>query len=348
MLFRSYKFSLKLNNKQEVVFKNLLKYSYVTYQQISPHMDPETPLSINQLRSITTPLFEKYSFTPLFTEILFPQILTNLQKKSAYFETIFPFTFKQFTYNKNNNQISLSFCKNIQLSHYRKLPSKIYKVELYYKNKKWYINLLVSKKEPKKRTEHLRTIGVDVGLKSFAFLSNGKSIENPRFYDEMKEKLSIEQHKLSKKQKGSKKWLEQKKKVNRLYTKLHRQRLDFLHKFTHYLTENFDVIGIENIHIRDLQQKRHLRNSLSDVSWGEFMEMLAYKCEEKGKHLVFVERFFPSSQICSSCGSRKWMPVHIRTYSCSNCNVEQDRDFNASLNIENRAKQIYLETIYMA
>lgn len=342
MLFRSYKYSLKLNHRQQHIFNNLLRYINVTYKFISPHLQSNDNLSLNQLRSITKPMFDKYHFTPLFTDFIFPQILTNLQTDSSYLEACFPLSFKNFSYSEKSNLISLPFCKDIKLSHYRKLPSKIYKAELYYKNKKWYINLLVSKKEPDMKTSNLKVIGIDVGLKSFAFLSNGKSVENPRFYEEMREKISIEQKKLANKNKGSKNWERQKEKINGLYAKVHRQRMDFLHKFTHYLTETYDVIGIENINIQDLQRKKHLRNSLSDVSWGEFIELLRYKCEEKGKHLIYVERFYPSSQLCSNCGNRRFMPVHIRTYCCSKCKNEIDRDYNASLNIENRAKDIYL------
>ena len=346
MLFRSYKFSLKLNARQEFIFQNLLKHITNTYTFLSPHLGSDNRLSSTQLRALTVPMFERHSFTPLFTELILPQILTNLQKKSEYLEASFPLSFKQFSYNPLKNELSLPFCKNIRLSHYRNLPSKIHKVELYYKNKKWYINFLVSKKTAQKKNSNLKTIGIDVGLKTFASLSNGKSVKNPRFYEVMKEKIYIEQHNLSTKQRGSNSWKKQKERVNCLYSKLHRQRIDFLHKLTHYLTDTYDVIGIENINIQDLQKKKHLRNSLSDVSWGEFAEMLRYKCEEKGKHLILVERFYPSSQLCSKCGNKRWMPVHIRTYKCAQCSSEIDRDYNAALNIENRAKQLYLRTFH--
>lgn len=346
MIFRSYKYFLKLNKRQTVVFNNLLKYIDITYKHLSPHLLTDELLSINQIRMITAPMFQKYHFTPLFTELIFPQILKNLQTKSTHFEASFPLTFKQTIYNANHNTISLPFCKDIALSHYRKLPSKVIKIILYYKNKKWYVDLLVSLNPAQKKHSNLKSIGIDVGLKSFAFLSNGKSIENPRFFGEMKEKISIEQKKLTNKKIGSKSWLKQKARVNQLYTKIHSQRMDFLHKITHYLTEHYDVIGLEHINIQDLQRKKHLRNSLSDVSWGEFIELLKYKCEEKGKHLVQVERFYPSSQLCSKCGNKHFMPVHIRTYSCSHCSNEVDRDYNASLNIESRAKQIYLNSIH--
>lgn len=346
MLFRSYKFLLKLNSNQEIIFNKLLKHINKAYTLLSPHLASDNRITAAQLRSLINPMFEKHSFTPLFTELIFPQILNNLQKESGYLEASFPLSFKQFSYNPFKNEVSLPFCKNIRLSHFRKLPSKIHKVELYNKNKKWYINFLVSKKPAQKKTSDLKTIGIDVGLKTFASLSNGKSVKNPRFYEQMKEKIYIEQHKLSTKQQGSNSWMKQKEKVNQLYSRLHRQRIDFLHKFTHYLTNTYDVIGIENINIQDLQKKKHLRNSLSDVSWGEFADMLRYKCEEKGKHLILVERFYPSSQLCSKCGNKRWMPVHIRTYKCTRCSNEIDRDYNAALNIENRAKQLYLNLFH--
>ncbi|MGF7534939.1 RNA-guided endonuclease TnpB family protein [Bacillus mexicanus] len=346
MLFRSYKFLLKLTKKQQVTFNHLNKYVYFTFKHLSPILSENPTLSLAQLRNQTSILFEKYSFTPMFTEIIFPQVLTNLQKKSSHFECSYPISFKQFAYDIKTNTVSLPFCQNIKLSHRREMPSKIFKIELYFKKKNWYINFLISKEPPLKIKENLKPLGIDVGLKSFAFLSNGKVIENPRFYDELKEKISEEQRKLSIKQRNSKNWFEQKEKINKLYTKLHNQRIDFLHKLTSYLTSHYDVIGIESINIKELQQKKHLRNSLSDVSWGEFIEMLQYKCEEKGKHLIQVERFYPSSQLCSACGNRKMMPVHIRTYCCTKCGSKIDRDFNASLNIEQRAKHLYLANLH--
>lgn len=342
MLFRSYRYCLKLNKEQEKTFRNLLKYVFVVYRELSPHFEREKHLTIEQLRTFSAPLFEKYAFSPLFTETIYPQILVNLKEKNAHLGDAFPLSFKEFSYNRYWNTVSLPFCKDIRLSHKRALPSKIYKVDLYFKNKKWFVNLLVAKKGASPKEKELKVVGIDVGLKEFATLSNGEIIENPRFYEQLKTKISIEQKKLSKKKINSRNWLEQKEKISNLYSKLHRQRIDFLHKLTHRLSEQYDVIGLESINIRDLQKKKHLRNSLSDVSWGEFMELLKYKCEEKGKRLIFVERYFPSSQLCSECGNRQFMPVHLRTYSCSRCKCEIDRDYNASINIENRTKEIYL------
>lgn len=346
MLFRSYKFGLKLTKQQQITFSNLNKYIFLTFNHLSPVLTENPRLSLPQLRNHTAPLFENHSFTPLFTEIIFPQVLNNLQKNALYFECSYPISFKKFSFDNNSNTVSLPFCKNIKLSHRRDMPGRILKVDLYFKKKKWYINFLISKEMPKKIKENLKPIGIDVGLKSFAFLSNGKVIKNPRFYEELREKISKEQRILSTKKRNSKNWNKQKEKINKLYSKLHNQRIDFLHKLTSYLTNNYDVIGIESIHIKELQQKKHLRNSLSDVSWGEFIEMLRYKCEEKGKHLISVERFYPSSQLCSTCGNRKVMPVHIRTYSCTKCGSKVDRDFNASLNIEQRAKHLYLANLH--
>ncbi|WP_088363583.1 RNA-guided endonuclease InsQ/TnpB family protein [Bacillus cereus] len=347
MLFRSYKYQLKLSTSQQKIFDILYKYMQVSYKTLYPLFKDNKKPSINLLRTTTTPLFEKYQFSQLYTDIIFPQLISNIQKNPDKFESIFPIKFKTFLYDKQLNILSLPFCQNIKISHQRELPSKIYNVEIFNKNKKWYVNFLVAKKQKNKKQSDLRSIGIDVGLKQFAFLSSGQIVSNPRFYDKIKEKISLEQKKLSKKQKGSNRWKYQKTKINKLYTKLYRQRSDFLHKLTNYLTEKYDVIGIESINIRDLQKKKHLRNSLADASWGEFITILQYKCDEKGKHLIGVERFFPSSQLCSNCGNKKWMPVHIRTYSCMNCGTETDRDFNAALNIENRAKQIFLETIYV-
>ena len=199
----------------------------------------------------------------------------------------------------------------------------------------WYVSLVCEVQQEievvKPRAE--RVIGIDVGLLSFATLSNGEEISNPRYLKNSLTKLKHLQKKLARTKRGSKGRLKLKEKIRRLHFHIKNQRLDFLHKVTTQLVKNFDGIVIEDLHIRGMIKNRHLALAISDVGWGKFFSMLAYKCQWYGKVLVVINRFLPTSKTCSCCGEKQDMPLNERTYSCSKCGLEIDRDLNAALNI---------------
>jgi putative transposase len=178
-----------------------------------------------------------------------------------------------------------------------------------------------------------RAVGIDVGLKSFAFLSNGTEIENPRFLSKALGKLKKAQRLLARKTKRSNGWKRQVARVVRLHVSVKNARKDFAHKVSTAIVKNHDVIAVEDLNIRGMIKNRHLSRAVSDVGWGLFLEMLRYKAAWAGKYYVKIERFLATSQICSTCGEKKPMPLSVRTYVCGGCGLELNRDWNASLNI---------------
>ena len=106
-----------------------------------------------------------------------------------------------------------------------------------------------------------------------------------------------------------------------------------MHHLSAKLTNHYDLIAVESIPTKELITKRNNNMNILDASWGEFLSMLEYKSQEKGVHLVKVDRFYPSSQICANCGSKQIMPVHLRTFQCRECKTSIDRDFNAAKNM---------------
>jgi len=185
-------------------------------------------------------------------------------------------------------------------------------------------------------------IGIDVGLKEFAVLSTGEVIPNPRFYHTLEEKLAKEQRKLSRKEKFSNNWKKQLAKVQKIHSKIANARKDFLHKLSTRIVNNHDIIGVEDLNIKGMVRNHHLAKSIADAGWSMFNNFLEYKCLWQSKTFQKVERFYPSSQLCSECGSKQIMPLHLRTYVCKDCGTNIDRDFNASKNIELRALQLAL------
>lgn len=167
----------------------------------------------------------------------------------------------------------------------------------------------------------------------------------------MEKKLRREQRKLSRRSLLAKKnniklvdaknYQKQKMKVARLHEKVKNQRQDFLHKLSTDLVKNHDVIVIEDLHTKGMLKNRKLSKAISDVSWSEFVSMLTYKADWYGKSLVKIDRWFPSSQICSNCGHLDGpKPLHIRTWACNNCGCAHDRDINAAMNIKNEGLRL--------
>ena len=187
-------------------------------------------------------------------------------------------------------------------------------------------------------------LGIDLGLESFAILSTGEKIENPRFLVSLSKKLAKEQKVLSRrgllaKKKGvklseSSNYQKQKLKVARLHEKIAHQRKDFLQNLSTHLIKNHDVICIEDLASRNLMKNHHLARAIGDASWTEFVRQLRYKADWYGKNIVTISRWFPSSQLCSSCGfSSGKKPLSVREWTCESCGIHHDRDINASLNI---------------
>jgi len=177
--------------------------------------------------------------------------------------------------------------------------------------------------------------GIDVGIKDFAVLSDGDKIENNKYLRKSEKKLIREQRKLSRKPKGSQNRNKTRIKVARIHEKISNQRNDFLHNLTTDLVKNYDVISVESLKIKNMVKNRKLAKSISDVSWGEFVRQLEYKCEWYGKTLVKIPTFFASSQTCHVCGFQNVAvkDLAVRSWICPNCGANHDRDVNAAVNI---------------
>ena len=181
------------------------------------------------------------------------------------------------------------------------------------------------------------TIGIDLGIKEFAVISNGTRIQNPKNLRKKLKKLKTIQRRHSRKQKGSVNRNKSRIRIARLHNVISNQRHDFLHKFTHTLTHNNQVrsICIEDLAVSNMIKNHKLAQAISDVSWGEFRRQLEYKCLWQGKNLIVINRFAPSSKLCSNCGQvNANLTLDQRTWTCS-CEAVHDRDLLAANNIRN-------------
>ncbi len=204
--------------------------------------------------------------------------------------------------------------------------------------------------EPLKKTGS--SVGIDLGLKDFAILSDGTVYDNPKFFRSLEKKLAEEQRILSRRKERAKKegrklseaknYQKQKRKVSLLHEKIRNRREDYLHKLSTDIVKSHDVIGIEDLHLKGMVKNKKLSKAISEASWGLFREMLEYKADWYGKTVVKVARNFPSSQLCSSCGykNKAVKDLSVRTWTCPECGTAHDRDVNASMNLQTEALRL--------
>ena len=182
------------------------------------------------------------------------------------------------------------------------------------------------------------SVGIDLGVKTLATLSDGKRYENQAPLRPELKRLKHLNRELSRRQRGSGRWKRTKSRLAKLHRRIANRRLDYLHKMTTEIARTYKVIGIEDLNVSGMLKNHYLALSISDASFREIRRQLAYKAEWYGGTLVTVDRFFPSSKLCHSCGHiNDKLTLADRTWTCSYCGAKLDRDENAALNIERQA-----------
>lgn len=354
-MLKAYKFRLYPNKEQEIYFSKCFGSVRFIYNKM---LNDKIEYYKNNNKMLnTTPAQYKKEF-PWLKEVdslALANAQMNLDKAYKNFfrdKTIgFP-KFKskktnKFSYTTNNQNGTIYIIDNkyiklpklktlVRIKQHRQIPinGKIKSVTISQNpTGKYYISILVEQ-EIKELPKNDFAIGIDLGLIDFAITSDGIKYSNPRYLRKSLNKLGKEQRRLSRKKKGSKNRNKQRTKVAKLHEKITNQRKDFLHKLSSELINENQVICLEDLQVKDLLQNKHLSQSVSDVGWYEFRRQLEYKANWYGRTISFVDKYYPSSQICSNCEENTGKKsLDIREFDCPYCGKHHDRDINASINI---------------
>jgi len=218
---------------------------------------------------------------------------------------------------------------------------------------RWFISFAIKPSISYLPCKNQASVGIDLGIKHFAVLSNGSFIDNPKPLSKKLKRLRRLSKQLSRKQHPRKKgdttkvsnnFKKHSLKLAKLHSKIANIRKDFLHKFTTYLTDNFKYISIETLNVKGMMSNGKLSRAISDIGMYEFKRQLKYKAELKGNVILENDKWFASSKTCPNCGNiKKDLTLKDRVYECEVCGLRADRDYVASINLHNQLPRVHRE-----
>ena len=182
------------------------------------------------------------------------------------------------------------------------------------------------------------SVGIDLGIKDYAILSDGRKFSNPKHLENTKKRLAHLQKVLARKEKCSKNYEKMRIKVAKCHRSIANKRNDYLHNLSSYLVNNYKTICLEDLNVKGMMQNHNLARAIQDASWYEFTRQLQYKSDWNGDNIIYIGRFEPSSKTCSVCGYVNHdLKLSDRKWTCLKCGTKHDRDVNAAINIKEMA-----------
>ena len=255
----------------------------------------------------------------------FPRFKSKKNKNS--------FTIPQFAKLQDGKFYAPKFKEGIKVNVHREVKGEIGKCTLTKTPTGKYFVSILSEELYKPNEKTGAVCGIDLGLKDFVITSDGIKFKNNKYTKQYEKKLAKSQRNLSRKIKGSNSFERQRRKTARIHEKITNSRMDNLHKVSHKLVNDYDIIALEDLNVKGMVKNHKLSKHISDASWGTFVRLLEYKANWNDKEIVKISRFYPSSKTCSKCG---WINQNLnlsdREWTCHNGH-RLDRDLNAAQNI---------------
>lgn len=359
-MLKAYKYRLYPTDQQKEYFANCFGCARFIYNQMLSDKIDHYKETKQMLKNTPAQYKEEFPFLKEVDSLALANAQQNLNKAYKNFFKNKAVGFPKFkskhkskaSYTTNNQggnirmedgKIKLPKIGFVKVKEHRKFEGVIKSCTISMnKSGKYFVSILVKSKGKETETAE-RKIGIDLGISDFAITTNDlgetKKHKNPKHLYRSEMKLKKAQRSLARKQKGGKNRKKARLKVAKKHEKIANQRKDFLHKLTKKITDENQVIVIETLSSKHLMKNHKLAKSIGDAGWHEFVRQLVYKAKQKGRTIIQADRFYPSSQICSSCGHRDGKkPLHIREWDCPNCGGHLDRDINASKNLLALAK----------
>ena len=207
---------------------------------------------------------------------------------------------------------------------------------------KYYVSILFEYESQICEREINNVLGLDFSMSDLYVTSEGERCGYPKYFRQAEQRLARAQRRLTKMQKGSANYLKQKVKVAKIHEKIANQRKDFLHKRSHQIAETYDAVSIEDLNMQGMSKALHFGKSVHDDGWGMFTRMLEYKLADRGGKLVKIDKWYPSSQMCSGCGhiAAEVKDLGVRVWFCDWCLEYHERDENAATNIRDEGHRL--------
>ena len=359
-VFRGYKYELDPNNKQKTIFLKhagcaRFAYNWGLEQRIKRFQEKEglgrLTTAMEQHRALVRLKQSRFTWMYEVSKCAPQEALRDLEQAFKYFwqrrkagiKSGFP-RFKKKGTNERfrlygrikvfEKEVQLPRIGKVRLKEQPNIEGQIISVTISRKANRWFISFRVKQKRLLPPPVDGPTIGVDLGLRNLATLSDSKVFKNPRPLSQRLRKLRRLSKIISRRKRGSKNWWKAIIQLATLHWRIRNIKQDALHKLTTYLAKNHRRIVIENLKVTGMLRNRALARAISEVGFYEFRRQLEYKTRWNGSELIIAPLFHPSSKICSQCGAIKQkFPSNIQIYQCTKCGLKIDRDLNAAQNL---------------